>query len=340
MPTESVHKDDHSIKERKPLKRSSTARAFTRIVTQCESMRAVFRYTEAVARSPEPVLIVGETGVGKELLAEAVHFISGRSEPLVSVNVAALDSTTFSDTLFGHKRGAFTGAEKDRNGLVEKAAQGTLFLDEIGSMHLDMQTKLLRLIQEREFLPLGADTVKRSYCRIVAATNDDLLQSVQSHAFRADLYHRLRTHMIRIPPLRERYEDLPLLVDQFLNEASGSLGKPKPTVPKELFAHLGCYAFPGNIRELRAMVFDAVAGHQNGVISIDAFLRRADHATDSHCLAVANGKGMTFSSVLPTLKEATHQLFREALDRTKGNQRAAAQLLSVSRRTINRYNRK
>lgn len=340
MTMESAHKDDLSIKEREPLKRSSAARAFTRIVTQCESMRAVFRYTEAVARSPEPVLIVGETGVGKELLAEAVHFTSGRPGILVSVNVASLDSTTFSDTLFGHKRGAFTGAEKDRSGLVEKAAQGTLFLDEIGSMHLDMQTELLRLIQEREFIPLGSDTVKQSYCRIVAATNDDLLQSVQSHVFRADLYYRLRTHMILIPPLRDRFEDLPLLVDQFLNEASGSLGKPKPTVPKELFAHLGCYAFPGNIRELRAMVFDAVAGYQNGVISIGAFLRRADHATDSNRPAAANGKGMAFGSVLPTLKEATHQLLGEALARANGNQQVAARLLGVSRRTVNRYNGK
>jgi DNA-binding NtrC family response regulator len=318
------------------------SQTFSRLITRAPAMINLFRYLEAVAQSPEPVLIVGETGTGKELVAEAVHMASGRPGPLVPVNIAGLDATAFTDTLFGHRKGSFTGADRDREGLVAKAADGTLFLDEIGSMHFENQIKLLRLIQEGEYMPLGADTAGRSRCRIVAATHVDLDRAMRAGIFRPDLFHRLHIHMARIPPLRERIEDIPLLVEHFLEEAAALFAKPKPAIPVELYDHLACYEFPGNVRELRAMTLDAVASHGRGVMSLGSFLRHIDlsrrqgsiHATP---LGPCGTQPLAFGSVLPTLDEATRLLFMEALNRTRGNQKAAAALVGVSRRTMNRH---
>jgi DNA-binding NtrC family response regulator len=315
---------------------------FAAIVTQAPGMRAVFAYVEAIARSIEPVLIVGETGVGKELVADALHRSSGCGGELVSVNVAGLDETSFADTLFGHTRGAFTGANQPREGLVERAADGMLFLDEIGDLKLDMQTKLLRLVQEREYFPLGSDKPRTTRCRVIAATNRDLRARMRAGHFREDLFFRLGAHLVRVPPLRERTEDIPLLVGVFLDEAARSLGKAKPTPPRELYTYLSGYTFPGNVRELRAMVHDAVARHEKGVLSLRTFLdhmARADEdsAARPATAGTAGAIGLTFGADLPTLKGATSLLLSEALKRANGNQSAAARLLGISRRTMNRY---
>jgi DNA-binding NtrC family response regulator len=241
-------------------------RAFAGLITADASMIRVFAYLEVIARGSHPALITGETGTGKELIARALHELSGRRGPFVAVNVAGLDDTMFSDTLFGHRPGAFTGASGTRRGMIEQAGRGTLFLDEIGDLAEASQVKLLRVLQEREYYTLGDDTPRRLEARVIAATHQD------PSRLRRDLYFRLRSYHVRIPPLRERLGDLPLLINHIVREAAQDLGKQPPVVPDRLYRALGRYEFPGNIRELRAMVFDAVARHTTGPLPVDPFI--------------------------------------------------------------------
>ena len=206
-------------------------RAFEKIITVNRKMHSLFKYVEAIAPSPQPVFISGETGVGKELFARALHDCSARSGEFVSVNVAGLDDSLFADTLFGHKKGAFTSAFEDAKGLVERAAGGTLFLDEIGDLSPQSQVKLLRLIQEREYYRLGSTHVRHTDARIVVATHADIHRKKESGELRHDLYYRLITHSIHVPPLRERRDDLPLLLEHFLAKTAVALNKKKPTPP-------------------------------------------------------------------------------------------------------------
>ncbi|MCP5104299.1 MAG: sigma-54-dependent Fis family transcriptional regulator, partial [bacterium] len=245
--------------------------AFAGLVTLDRQMHAIFKYMEAVAETFLPVLITGETGVGKELLAKAIHTLSKRPGQLVAINTAGLDDTLFSDTLFGHKKGGFTGANANRKGMIEAAANGTLFLDELGDLSIPSQVKLLRLLQEGQYYPLGADSPKFTNARFLAATNVNLEEAAAKGTFRKDLYFRLRSHRVKVPPLRERVEDIPLLFDHFLEEAGHKLKKKIPAYPPQLITLLTTYAFPGNVRELQTMAFDAVARHQGGVLSMNSF---------------------------------------------------------------------
>ena len=315
--------------------------AFADIITVSTSMRSIFQYIEAVANSPRPVSITGETGVGKELVAKAVHTLSNREGDFVPVNVAGLDDHVFADTLFGHKKGAFTDAREARAGLIEQAAGGTLFLDEIGDLSTTSQVKLLRLLQEGEFFPLGSDVAKRSDARIVVATNQDLDALQSSGQFRKDLYYRLCDHQIQIPPLRDRREDLPALVAHFLEKASKTLDKKKPTPPVELITLLSTYHFPGNIRELESMIFDAVSSHASGKLSMDLF---KTHISKKHPISPAlsadssaeKGALISFSHQLPTLKQIEQLLIDEALKRSNGTQSIAALSLGISRQALNK----
>ncbi len=313
--------------------------AFAHIVTNNPGMYAIFRYCESVAKSLWPVLITGETGVGKELLAQAIHALSGRSGAFVAVNAAGLDDNVFSDTLFGHVRGAYTGADETRRGLIEQAKSGTLFLDEIGDLTHASQVKLLRVIQEREFHPLGSDIAKRTDARIVFATNKDLDALQATGQFRRDLYHRLKTHHVCIPPLRKRLDDVPVLVDHFLDKAATALGKKKPSPPKELYALLAAYTFPGNVRELESMVFDAVANHESRMLSMTVFETRI--AQETKTTPVLQGQmdetsPYAFFDRLPTIKESISLLIDEAMRRAEGNQTIAARLLGLSRTGLNK----
>jgi len=316
--------------------------AFSKIITNNPQMHSTFRYIESIAVTSQPVLITGETGVGKELVARAIHRLSRRKGGIVVVNVAGLDDNTFSDTLFGHKRGAFTGADRARDGLIEKAANGTLFLDEIGDLHPTSQVKLLRLFQEREYYPLGADAPKRTNTRVIVATNHDVLDLQQPELFRADLYYRLMLHHIHIPPLRERRDDISLLVKFFLQRAANELGKTKPTPPPELFTLLSMYDFPGNIRELQAMIFDAVSRHESRVLSLDSFkeiIRQqpsSEHSEPTAAITSTIASLYACLDRLPTLKEAEEYLILETLKRTGGNQTLSATLLGTSRQTLRR----
>lgn len=317
--------------------------AFSAFITQCPAMHAVFRYLEAVAPSSEPILITGESGVGKELVAQALHRLGRPEAPWVPVNAAGLDDNVFADTLFGHLRGAFTGAERPRAGMIEQAGSGTLFLDEIGDLNISSQVKLLRLLQEGDYYPLGSDTPKRSNARLIFATNVDLAEKMQAGSFRKDLFYRLQTHHIHIPPLRQRRGDLPLLLQHFLDQASRDQGRKTPRFPPELVQMLETYHFPGNIRELRAMVYDALSQHQNGQLSMASFKRamgqtsgRWQPEAPTPVEGAPAAAPISFPDPLPTLTQIQDQLVGEALQRSQGNQTLAAQLLGISRQALNK----
>jgi DNA-binding NtrC family response regulator len=329
-----------SLKERLLNDRPHQREAFAEIVTQDRAMFAIFRYLEAVASSPQPVLITGETGTGKELVARALHRLSQRPGELVAVNVAGFDDTLFSDSLFGHARGAYTGADRPREGLVATAGEGTLFLDEIGELSVPSQVKLLRLLQDGSYYPLGADRPRRSRARIVVATNADVAQAAEAGTFRKDLYYRLRTHHLQLPPLRRRAGDIPLLVHHFVERAAAALNKPAPSVPPALAPLLTAYAFPGNIRELEAMVFDAVARTEGPVLSMKGFRETVTgtsplDAGEPAAESKASLRGM-LGDRLPTLDEAEEALIEEALARAGDNQGVAAAMLGISRQALNK----
>jgi DNA-binding NtrC family response regulator len=315
--------------------------AFSEIVTNSAGMRSIFQYVEAISKSPRPVLITGETGVGKELIAKAVHALSHREGDFVPVNVAGLDDNVFADTLFGHKKGAFTGAEQARGGLIEQASGGTLFLDEIGDLSAPSQVKLLRLLQDGDFFPLGSDVAKSSNARIIVATNQDLDGLKSSGRFRKDLYYRLCDHHIHVPPLRERMEDLNLLVEHFLGKTSKTLDKKEPTPPDELTILLSTYNFPGNIRELESMVFNAVSSHKSGKLSMESFKfhlfqKHPSFKTESKQLLEEKKVLLSFSGQFPTLKQAEQLLIDEAMKRASDNQSIAALSLGITRQALNR----
>jgi DNA-binding NtrC family response regulator len=315
--------------------------AFAKFVTQNPRLRDIFRYCEAIAGSPEPVLITGESGTGKELIARAVHQLSRPEGPFVAVNAAGLDDLVFSDTLFGHKRGAYTGAQEGRAGMIEQASGGILFLDEIGDLSAASQVKLLRLLQEGEYYPLGSDRPSRMNARLVFATNCDLAALQITGSFRRDLFYRLQTHQIHLPPLRERPADIPLLLAHFLEEAAVTLGKRRPTPPPELQSLLGTYPFPGNVRELRALVFDAVSRHSSGTLSMTTFKTALqERSTTAGMSALASGTigapAVSFGPLLPTIQETVALLVDEALRRANGKLAIAAGLLGISRPALSK----
>jgi len=333
------------LKQRLLTDNLENPKVFASIVTSDKAMRAIFQYVEVVARTRQPITITGETGVGKELIARAIHTLSGTTGSYVPVNIAGLDDNMFSDTLFGHRKGAFTGADQAREGLIEKAAGGTLFLDEIGDLNEASQVKLLRLLQEREYYPVGSDLLKKSDARIVLATNHDLQEMLAAGTFRKDLYYRLFAHRIHIPPLRERVDDIPLLLDHFLGTAAASLDKKKPTPPPELAVMLGLYHFPGNVREIEGLVFDAVARHTSGIISMESF--RAVIG-DQRPQTLAMSSSVTDESKpliehfghFPTLTEVEAYMIDEAMELAQGNQGLAAKMLGIGRQTLNKRLRK
>lgn len=320
-------------------------RAFSDIVTINPKMRRIFQYTEAVSVSSHPVLITGETGVGKEMLARAVHDLSGARGGFVPVNVAGLDDQFFSDMIFGHSKGAFTGAAEKRDGLIKKAQGGTLFLDEVGDLSPASQVKLLRLLQEREYYPIGSDTPIGSNARILASTNKAIEAMAQDGSFRRDLYYRLASHLIELPPLRERLSDISLLTAYFIKHEAEQMGKVNPVPPPELFQLLMTYHFPGNVRELQAMVRDAVAQHKSGMLSMESFrkhMKRSRGKAHAETLVEFSETPTILLAFqkFPTEKEVEDYLTEEAMKISGGNQGVAASLLGITRQTLNRRLRK
>jgi len=312
--------------------------AFSSILTISDSMHSIFSYIEAIAPSPKPVLVTGESGSGKELIAQALHKASGRAGKFVAVNVAGLEDTVFSDTLFGHRRGAFTGADTERKGLIEEATGGTLFLDEIGSLEKQSQIKLLRLLQENQYFTLGSDVAKKSQATVVAATNEDLQAKMKDGTFRNDLYYRLISHQILLPPLRERREDIPILVGSFSKQAAANFNKEKPEITPEILRLLQQYLFPGNVRELQALIFDAVGRSAAPVLDIKHFKDYIARETGVDASSLGNEPQCHFAvpyyGEFPQLKEVEEYLVNEAMKKAEGSQYRAAELLGVAQSTL------
>jgi DNA-binding NtrC family response regulator len=308
--------------------------SFSDLITSNERMRALFRFIEAVAASDEPILLQGETGTGKELFARAIHKASGARGPFVATNLGGLEDSLVSDTLFGHVKGAYTGADEARKGLIFQASGGTLFLDEIGDMSSQSQVKLLRFLENREYFPLGTDLPRRSEARIVVATNQNLETKADEGRFRRDLLFRLSPYRIDIPPLRERKEDIPLLCAHFLT--SITKGCEGPALTPGALAVLSLYSFPGNVRELRGLLLKAAAisGGQAIDQSIMEGLLTASPKPILSALPLAPPAPVSIAAPvvpnLPTIQEAIGDLIEEALKRTSGHQKAAAKLLGIT----------
>src|SRR5687767_8199753 len=234
------------------LKRAlNSSYSFSNIIGRSEPMLAVFKMIETIARTNSTVLITGESGTGKDLVARAVHYNSTRrDQPFVALNCGAIPETLLESELFGHMRGAFTGADQNKKGLLEAAERGTIFLDEIGETNSSMQVKLLRVLQDRRFRRLGGTEEVKADIRVIAATNQNLEQMVAEGRFREDLFYRINVILIHLPPLRERQEDIPLLAEHFLTKYATLMEKPVRSISHDAHALLAAYAWPGNVREL------------------------------------------------------------------------------------------
>jgi DNA-binding NtrC family response regulator len=306
------------------------------IVGKSPEMQEVFEIVQQVAPSRATVLLLGESGTGKEMIAKVIHQLSPRaSQPLVTVHCAALSPTLLESELFGHERGAFTGAHERRIGRFEQAQGGTLFLDEIGEIDPSIQIKLLRFLGERTYERVGSNKTLSADVRLITATNKDLDAMVKDGKFRDDLYFRLRVVEIRLPPLRDRIEDLPLLAQSFLKESAKENGKNVADFTPDALGALAAYRWPGNVRELRAAIERAVVltrGERIGARDLPPAVR----AGGGESAATGADTRATSSANTQTVQEAEKQLIVRALKETRGNRTLAAKRIGMSRRSLHR----
>jgi DNA-binding NtrC family response regulator len=301
------------------------------IVGSSRAVRDLIARAERVAESKSTVLLTGETGTGKELVARAIHSRSAqRDMPLIKVNCAAIPDTLLESELFGHTRGAFTGALAAKKGRFALADGGTIFLDEIGTVSPAVQAKLLRVLQDREFEPLGAERTQRVDVRVITATNRDLRQMVAEGKFQEDLYYRLNVIPIMLPPLRERREDVPLLVEHFVRRFSASMGKPIDDVDKAVLDELVRYDWPGNVRELENTIERAV------VLATGRRLTR-ETVWLMGAVAPAPTSGLPSLGLHENVEWAERETIRRALERSRGVKKDAAELMGISQRALSHY---
>jgi two-component system response regulator AtoC len=306
------------------------AAGFEELVGSSPAMQEVFRVVQQVAEADASVLLRGETGTGKELVARALHRRSARRDrPFVAVNCTAVPRELMESEFFGHEKGAFTGAVARRQGRFQQAEGGTLFLDEVGDLDLAVQAKLLRALQEREISRVGAERAERVDVRVVAATNRDLEAAVKQGTFRADLYYRLHVVSLRIPPLRERREDIPLLAEHFAQKHGRPEGSAISPAAREL---LLAHDWPGNVRELENVVARALALNPSGVVmpeDLPEAVRGTRHST-------APPAGLPDVTDRPTLAEVERRYATQVLQETAGNKTRAAEILGIDRKTLYR----
>ncbi len=301
------------------------------IVGRSRRIQDVIRRAETVAATKSTVLITGETGTGKELVARAIHDRSAqRDRPLIKVNCAAIPDTLLESELFGHVRGAFTGATNSKKGKFALADGGTILLDEIGTMSPGLQAKLLRVLQDREVEPLGAERTTRVDVRVIAATNRNLAQMVAEGTFQEDLFYRLNVIPIEIPPLRDRREDIPVLVEHFRRKHAQRIGKTLETVAPDAIAWLQQYAWPGNVRELENTIERAVVLSAGPVIGLDAI-------SGLGAVAREPAGGLPSLKLHPNLEWAERETLRRALAAADGVKKDAAELMGISQRAISYY---
>lgn len=317
--------------ENRSLRQVITDRfSFANMIAGSRAMRAVTEMASRVAQTDTTVLLAGESGTGKELLAKGIHFNSGRArQAFVTVNCAAIPEQLLESELFGHRRGAFTGAVADKRGKFEVAHAGTVFLDEIGELPPLLQVKLLRVLQEREIDKVGETRPIKVDVRVIAATNRDLEKMIADGAFREDLYYRLAVVSIRMPPLRERVDDIPFLVDAFLEKHSRRLGRPRPELQKEVYSAFNLYGWPGNIRELENVVERALVLDKDGVIGLDDLpdrLRAREQRIGNVRIELPD-EGIS-------LEKVERELLLTALEKHDWNQTRAAAYLDITRSTL------
>jgi len=327
---------DENVYLRRELAQKYT---FNNIIGKSPRMQAIFSLIERIARTTSTVLVHGESGTGKELIARAIHFASPRaSRRFLSINCGALPENLLESELFGHERGAFTGAVRDKKGLFQEADRGTLFLDEIGEMTPTMQVKLLRALQEKVVRKVGGNDEEAVDVRIIAATNQDLESRIASGDFREDLFYRINVLPIHLPPLRQRREDIPLLVEFFLQKYCKQMELPPKQISVEAIGMLESYDWPGNVRELENLIERALAlSHSDTITTRDLPVHLLTHRRVDSDLIQLPEEGLDLERYLEGIRV---QLMQQALDRTGGVQTQAAELLGMSFRSFRYYAKK
>ncbi len=306
---------------------------FEGVVGNSPEMQKVIERLKQVAPTSATVLITGESGTGKELVAKALHVNSPRrNKPFVPLNCAALSENILESELFGHVKGAFTGAERERKGYFEQANGGTLFLDEVGDIPLSTQVKLLRVLESGEIVKVGTNESVKVNVRLISATNRDLSEAIAEGKFRQDLYHRIKVVNIKLPPLRSKREDIPLLIEHFLKEFATSHGKPVQGISPAARKALMAYSWPGNVRELKNTIESMVVMDLDGTLDVDDLTDEIQSATG----VAAEPSGGADGLVGHTLENIEKHYIAETLRLTSGNREEAAKLLKIGERTLYR----
>ena len=327
--------EDENIHLRSALEERFT---FSNIIGKSARMQEIFSIVQRIAKTGSTVLISGESGTGKELIARAIHYNSGRRGKFVSINCGALPETLLESEMFGHERGAFTGAIREKRGLFQEADRGTIFLDEIGETSTAMQIKLLRVLQDRVVRKVGSNVETQVDVRVIAATNADLAEAIRNGTFREDLFYRINVIPIALPSLRQRREDIPLLVDHFIAKYSKNMGVPQKRISADAMRALDRYSWPGNVRELENVVERMIALEPSDVLTTKSL--------PEHVLIGGNVPDMTFElpqdgmSLENHLESIAKIFMLKALERAGGVQTQAAELLRMSFRSFRYYAKK
>ncbi|MDD2733828.1 MAG: sigma-54 dependent transcriptional regulator [Desulfuromonadaceae bacterium] len=334
MLTKAIQERNHKV-ELNSLRAEVTGRySFHNIIGHSLAIRSVFDMVKAVAPTDATVLISGETGTGKELIAKAIHFNSQRSQAaLVSINCAALSESLLEAELFGHVKGAYTGAVASRNGRLEAADRGTLFLDEIGHMSLALQAKLLRFLQERTYEPVGSNVSRTVNTRVIAASNREMEGEVKAQRFLPDLYYRLQVIQLHIPPLRERIEDIPLMAAHFIETSAAEHGRPPREMSSEVIETLKSYSWPGNVRELKNTIDRLIILGQSRNIVVSELPK---HMVGQPILPIEQS-GNLLKELPPsgvTLQDVQSELIYKTLQLFDGNRTFAAKAMGISRKSL------